>query len=84
MFNMKTLIRVKEKVTVAISHKPWMGRPEWRLLSETRREHIHVGLGPASLRATVSERSRHSGLPDTGFSFAGKTWLGRIFSGDAQ
>ena len=43
-----------------------------RLVSETRRKTIHVGSGPASLRATVSATSLAFHIPDRGTGFMGQ------------
>ena len=43
-----------------------------RLVSETRRKYVHVGSGPASLRATVSETSLTIRILDRGIGFMGQ------------
>ena len=52
----------------SVSLRTWVAR----LVSETRRKYVHVGSGPASLRATASETSLATHILDRGTGFTGQ------------
>jgi len=51
---------------------------EARIVSETRREYVHAGSGPASLRGTVAETILASRVLDCGIRNPGNVVAARV------